>query len=300
MAELVAHRAEPVRGSGSLMNSPVIATAAGEPSLEHGLRNGNLEVRLAATAAEIDAAQALRYQVFYEEMSAKPSAEVARTGRDRDRFDNFCDHLLVIDHSLGVPGGTVIGTYRLMRRPAARHAGGFYTATDFDIRPLLSVDGEVMELGRACVAVAFRNRPTMQLLWRGIATYVVQHGVKLMFGCASLPGMDPQAHARTLSYLHHYHLAPEALRARALPERYVSADLLPPREIDAAAAVADLDARGTLAALPPLIKGYLRLGGMIGDGAVIDPEFRTTDVCIIVATDMMAEKYFNHYLREQG
>jgi putative hemolysin len=194
----------------------------------------------------------------------------------------------------------VIGTYRLLRRSAAEKNGGFYTATEFDIGPLLASPGEIMELGRACVDAAHRNRPTMQLLWRGIASYVVHYDIRVMFGCASLPGTDPMALARPLSYLHYNHLAPEHLRARALPDRYVRTDLLPSREVDAEAAVAELDARATLSALPPLIKGYLRLGGMIGDGAVIDPAFRTTDVCIIVVTDQLAEKYFNHYLRDDG
>ncbi|HWK44955.1 MAG TPA: GNAT family N-acyltransferase [Stellaceae bacterium] len=297
MAELAARRAS---GLGADPFPPSFDLPPVFPTLEQGVRQGALEIRLAATAAEIDAAQRLRFRVFYEEMNAKPSAEVARTRVDRDRFDDFCDHLLVIDHSQGVPGGTVVGTYRLMRRDGARRAGGFYTAGEFDIRPLEAVEGDILELGRACVDGTFRNRPTMQLLWRGIAMYVMQHRVKLMFGCASLPGTDPRALARPLSYLHHYHLAPEPIRARALPERYISADMLAPRDIDAEAAVAELDARATLAALPPLIKGYLRLGGMIGDGAVIDPEFQTIDVCIIVVTDLMAEKYFNHYLREQA
>jgi len=270
---------------------------AGGFSLYDGIRSGDLEVRIARSDKDIEAAQRLRYRVFYEEMTAKPTAEMRAESRDFDRFDRYCDHLLVVDHSHGEPGGRIVGTYRLLRRSAAEPNGGFYTATEFDITRLLAVKGEILEVGRACVAPSNRNRPTMQLLWRGIATYVVFHGVKIMFGCGSLPGTDPQALAKTLSYLHYNHLAPEEVRARALPHRYVRTDLLPQREVNVEAAVAELDARATLSALPPLIKGYLRLGGYIGDGAVIDPEFDTTDVCIIVVTDRMAEKYFNHYIR---
>lgn len=270
----------------------------GLPSIFEGLRSGPLEVRLARDRDEIAAAQQLRYTVFYDEMGAEPTPQMLAEHRDFDRFDAFCDHLLVLHHGEAEGGQPrVIGTYRLLRRSVAERFDGFYTATEFDISPLLSVQGEVLELGRACVDVDFRSRPTMQLLWRGIATYVSQYGVKLMFGCASLPGTDPTLLARTLSYLHYNHLAPEAIRARALPERYVATNILPASQVDATAAVADLDARATLSALPPLIKGYLRLGGMIGDGAVIDPVFKTTDVCIIVVTDQLAEKYFNHYLR---
>ena len=270
----------------------------GLPSIFEGLRNGPLEVRLARDRNEVEAAQRLRYGVFYEEMGAEPTPQMRAELRDFDRYDAFCDHLLVLHHGDAETDETrVIGTYRLLRRSVAERFDGFYTATEFNITPLLSVQGEVLELGRACVDAEFRSRPTMQLLWRGIATYVNQYSVKLMFGCASLPGTDPTALARTLSYLHYNHLAPEAIRARALPERYIATDILPANQVDATAAVADLDARATMSALPPLIKGYLRLGGMIGDGAVIDPVFKTTDVCIIVVTDLLAEKYFNHYIR---
>jgi putative hemolysin len=268
------------------------------PSLFAGIRHGHMEVRLARSESEVRAAQELRYKVFYGEMGARPAAEMVACGRDFDRFDGYCDHLLVIDHAAAENGGRVVGTYRLLRKSVAERHAGFYTATEFDVSKLTAVSGEIMELGRACVDASHRNRPTtMQLLWRGIATYTVHHDVKIMFGCASLPGTDPHAIARPLSYLYYNHLAPEHLRARALPDRYVRIDLLPPREIDAEAAVAELDARTTLSALPPLIKGYLRLGGLIGDGAVIDLEFQTTDVCIIVVTDRLTTKYFNHYIR---
>jgi putative hemolysin len=259
-------------------------------------RKGQLEVRLAVTAEEIDAAQALRYRVFFEEMGATPSAEARLSRRDRDRFDGYCDHLLVIDHARGEGTAAVVGTYRLLRRSIANRHGGFYTATEFDIAPLLAVEGELLELGRSCVEAAYRTRPTMQLLWRGIGEYCLRHSVKLMFGCASLPGTDIAALAPALSYLHHYHLAPLSLRARALPERYVAMDLLKPELIDPASVAAELATRDTVSALPPLIKGYLRVGALIGEGAVIDREFNTTDVCIIVVTDRITDKYFNHYI----
>ena len=259
--------------------------------------SGTLEVRLAVTPEEIDAAQALRYRVFYEEMAARASVDAAASRRDRDRFDPWCDHLLVIDRKRGEGAAGVVGTYRLMRREAAAQAGGFYTETEFDIAPLLAVPGPVLELGRSCVDAAYRTRPTMQLLWQGIALYVIRHDVRVMFGCASLPGTDPDELAPSLSYLHHYHLAPPNLRARALPDRYVDMNRLAPQDIDTATAVAQIDTRAALAALPPLIKGYLRLGGLVGEGAVVDREFNTTDVCIIVVTDRVTDKYFNHYRR---
>jgi L-ornithine Nalpha-acyltransferase len=264
------------------------------------IRSGPLEVRLAISPAEVEASQRLRYRVFVDELGARPGAEALRTGLDADKFDSYCDHLLVLDHAKGEGVASIVGTYRLLRRSVARLHDGFYTATEFDISRLESVPGEILELGRSCVDAEHRNRPTMQLLWKGIAAYVFRHDVKLMFGCASLPGTDPQAHAAALSYLHHNHLAPERVRARALPELYVAMDILPAAKAEHGAAASAFDARATIAALPPLIKGYLRLGGFVGEGAVIDREFNTIDVCILVVTDEVTDKYFNHYTRTAG
>ena len=146
-----------------------------------------------------------------------------------------------------------------------------------------------MELGRSCVDAAYRNRAAMQLLWRGIAAYVFHYQIDLMFGCASLPGTDPDAVAVELTYLYQNHLAPPALRPRALPHRFVEMQRLPPESIDP---------RPALAQLPPLIKGYLRLGGFVGDGAVIDRQFNTTDVAVVVKTDLVTDKYYRHYERQ--
>src|SRR5580704_7763930 len=210
------------------------------------IRSGLLAVRLAETASEVAASQALRYRVFYEEMGAEPTPEMARARRDFDRFDEVADHLLVIDHARGSGPQSVIGTYRLIRRSAAARVGRFYSAEEYDISTMVAYPGEILELGRSCVDASARNRPTMQLLWRGIAAYVFYHQIDLMFGCASLPGIDPEALAVPLSYLYYHHLAPPALRPRALPERFVEM-----RRLDPAA----LDPMRTLAALPPLIKG---------------------------------------------
>lgn len=254
-----------------------------------GLRSGNLEVRLARSAAEIDAAQALRYRVFYEEMDAHASPDVAARRRDFDRFDEHCDHLLVIDHDLGPGAEGVVGTYRLLRREAAAGIGRFYTQDEYNIRRLMQGHQEIMELGRSCVAPEYRRHQTMQLLWRGIAQYVQHYDVSLMFGCASFPGIDPDSHAMPLSYLYYNHLAPVGIRPKAVRERYVDMRRLP---------AGDVDQKAALTALPPLIKGYLRLGGFVGDGAVIDEQFNTTDVCIVVKTDWVTGKYVRRYNRD--
>lgn len=253
------------------------------------VRLGNLEVRLAENADEKDAAQALRYRVFYSEMKASPNPQMLERHRDFDVYDDVCDHLLVLDHSRHTLSEKVVGTYRLIRSPAARSIGRFYSADEYDLEPLFSHGEGLLELGRSCVDSDFRNRPTMQLLWSGIAAYVFAFDITLMFGCASLPGVDPEALALPLSYLHQAHLAPPDLCPKALPQRYTAMNRLSPAEVSP---------RAALAALPPLIKGYLRLGGFVGDGAVIDHQFNTTDVCIVVKTDQVTDKYFRHYERK--
>ncbi len=253
------------------------------------LRAGNLGVRTATTDAEIDAVQSLRYRVFYQEMGATADAEAARAARDRDAYDNVADHLLVVDHAIGPGPEGVVGTYRLIRRDAARRLGRFYSEDEYDISRIERFEGEILELGRSCVHVDYRSRQVMQLLWGGIAAYVFHYRIDLMFGCASLPGTDPDVLASELTYLYYNHLAPPSLRPRALPHRYIEMRRLDPDEIDR---------RRALTLLPPLIKGYLRLGGFVGDGAVIDPQFNTTDVAVVVKTDQVTDKYYRHYERQ--
>lgn len=246
----------------------------------------NFEVRLAESPLEVDAAQALRYRVFYDELGAAPTPEMRRTERDFDDFDGICDHLLVIDRakSNGVP--CIVGTYRLMRKSVAEKAGGFYSAQEYDLSALINYPGEIMELGRSCVHADYRKGAVMQLLWRGVSEYSREHTVGIMFGCASFHGTEPDALRKPLSYLYHHHLAPDELRTRALDGLYVDMSRLSAEDLDDAEAVSEL---------PPLLKGYMRIGGYVGDGAVIDRQFNTTDVCIIVETKQLTEKYQRHY-----
>ena len=253
------------------------------------LRGGNLGVRLATGPAELDAVQALRYRIFYQELKARADSETETSQRDRDIYDTVADHLLVVDHSLGEGAASVVGTYRLIQREAAQQIGHFYSSDEYDITCIEALPGRILELGRSCVDTDYRNRSVMQLLWRGIAAYVFQHKIELMFGCASLPGNDPDILASELTYLYYNHLAPVGIRPRAVPHRYIEMRRLDRDEIDT---------RAALSKLPPLIKGYLRLGGFIGDGAVIDPQFNTTDVAVVVQTDLMTDKYYKHYERQ--
>jgi len=246
------------------------------------LTAGALELRLIADAAELEAAQRLRYDVFYRERGATPTPEMEAAGRDLDQFDAGCDHLIVLDHQANPDAPLVVGTYRLLRRDAAAKLGRFYTQDEFSIRRLLKGGNQVLELGRSCVAAEYRKQMTMNLLWRGIGLYAHKHNINLMFGCASFHGTDPEAIGVELSYLRHYHLAPLRIRPKARRKRYTSMNWLPPGSYDPKAA---------RAALPPLIKGYLRMGGLIGDGAVIDEQFNTIDVCVVVRPDRLTRAF---------
>ncbi len=262
------------------------------------LVSGTLEVRLALTAKEVDAAQALRYRVFYEEMGARPTPSMSARLRDFDQLDDYCDHLLVLDHARK-GSSPIIGTYRLIRRTAAEKYGRFYSSGEYDVSPLIQYPGEILELGRSCIDAEYRTGPVMQILWRGLTAYVFRYDISIMFGCASLPGTDPQALALPLSYLYYHHLAPPGMCPKALPERYVDMRLLPREAFDPNAVFNSMkmDPRSGGNSLPPLIKGYIRVGGFVGDGAVIDTQFNTTDVCIIVKTDLITSRYRKHYQR---
>ncbi len=254
--------------------------------------SGSLEVRLAETDHEVQQAQRLRYAVFYEEMSAVPSAEMRAAGRDFDKFDDVCDHLLVVDRETHGEDGQplVVATYRLTREKDAARAGGFYTASEYDIAPMLkgvAPGTKFLELGRSCVLKSYRSRPgSMQLLWKGLMAYVARFDIDLMFGCASLPGTDIEALALPLSYLHHFHAMPEHLRVTARPELFV--------DMDRMAADATPQREG-LRSLPPLLKGYVRAGCCIGDGAVIDRQFGTTDVFIYFPLSGIDARYKSRF-----
>lgn len=249
----------------------------------------DVEVRIARDFTEVEAAQRLRYKVFYEEYQAKPNEEMARVRRDMDSFDEVADHLVVIDRSIADPIDRIVGTYRLLRNDVAARHGRFYTSDEYDIAPLIASGSTLLELGRSCVLAEYRTRPVLQLLWDGIIGYMLEHEIGMMFGCASLHGTDIDALSQRLSYLHHYHLAPEGVRPRALADRYVPMDTHP-RE--------SLDSRALFKELPPLIKGYLRVGCTIGEGAVIDHQFNTTDVCIVLPMSEFAPRYRKHYARK--
>lgn len=252
--------------------------------------SGNLTVRLARGAEEITAAQRLRYEVFYEEMAAKPDDMAAQSRLDRDPYDDVCDHLLVLD--LDRSEGQVVGTYRLLRGEVAARHRGFYSTDEYDLEPILAQSEQhglkLLELGRSCVHADYRTNFVIQLLWRGITQYILHHDIGVLFGCASLHGVEPEKLAVPLSFLHQTCLAPAPWRARAVDDRFAKMDILD----------RPVDMKEALAELPPLIKGYLRLGAYIGDGAVVDHQFNTTDVLIILLTENIPERYTQRFERD--
>ncbi|PZM12166.1 GNAT family N-acetyltransferase [Rhizobium tubonense] len=257
-------------------------------------RIGNLETRLARTEREIDAAQAVRYRVFVEEMKAQLPPDAMRRQRDVDSYDAICDHLLVLDRSIeGDTEEQIVGTYRLLRQEVAMANGGFYSASEFATDALLArhPDKRFMELGRSCVLPAYRTKRTVELLWQGNWAYALKHGMGAMFGCASFSGVLPEQHALALSFLYHNVRAKDEWAVEALPSLARTMDLMPTEAINA---------RKALMTLPPLIKGYLRLGAMVSGSAVVDHAFNTTDVLIVLPIASISDRYVNYYGADAG
>ncbi|MDE2577625.1 MAG: GNAT family N-acetyltransferase [Hyphomicrobiales bacterium] len=253
---------------------------------------GSLELRIAETKKEIRKAQRVRYKVFFEEGGATPDRTAALIRRDVCRFDKFCDHLLVIDHDardrFGRKKKKVVGVYRLLRREVAECNGGFYSAQEYDIAPLLArhAGARFVELGRSCVLKPWRSKRVLELLWRGIGAYIEHYRVDALFGCASFPGVDPARHARALDFLSRNAGASDEWRVRALENRHVAMQSPAPEPVDARRALADL---------PPLVKGYLRCGARFGDGAVIDRQFGTTDVFVVMPVKDIDPRTLGHF-----
>lgn len=246
----------------------------------------DFRVKLARSEDELRAAQALRYRVFVEELGGDGPLVDHDARLERDRFDPFFDHLLLMDVRRG---DAVVGVYRLLRSDQAEAAGQFYSEDEYDLTPLKSSGRRLMELGRSCLDAEYRGGAAMFHLWNGLARYVAEHEIEILFGVASFHGTDPAPLAQPLSLLHHRHLAPEQLRVCAKEPHYQSLDLIP---------ADDLDRREAMLQVPALIKAYLRLGGYVGDGAFVDHAFNTTDVCLILDTAAMNEKQRNIYTGE--
>jgi len=251
---------------------------------------GTLEVRLATTKKEIRRAQELRYRMFFEEGGAVPDPTARSMRRDVCRFDRVCDHLIVVDNCVAKLDGSpsVVGAYRLLRQEVAEANFGFYSAREFQVGRLIARHPEkrFLELGRSCVASDYRGKRALELLWRGIWAYAKWHRIDAMFGCASFPGAEPDAHARTMRFLRGENEIDANWRVEAVSGRAASciaAEEPPPAPRDA------------LRAMPPLIKAYWRLGAKFSPEAVVDPAFRTTDVFVVLPVEAIKSRYLAHF-----
>lgn len=275
------------------LRTPIDAQHSTHQPLERSLlgRLGFLSVRLAQNTTEIEVAQKLRHQVFFQ---SKGDQSGLTELLDADQFDPHCDHLLVIDEARRGPiDQRIVGTYRLLREERAKAAGGYYSEQAFDVRALVSRHParRFLELGRSCVLPEYRSKRTVELLWQGIWAYCQKHSIDVMFGCASFSGTIPASHALALSFLHHRLRAKDDWQVHAISDTRVPTDLMP---------VEAVGLREALSAMPPLIKGYVRLGAKFGDGAVIDHEFGTTDVLVLLRTEDISARYLNHFGPESG
>ncbi|MFN4156498.1 MAG: GNAT family N-acetyltransferase [Paracoccaceae bacterium] len=248
------------------------------------------EARLATGQADICSALRLRYRVFVEELGADgPGVDhVARI--EQDEFDAAFDHLVLVDRTVDPgQGDHVVGVYRLLPCDRMRLIGRFYSEGEFDLTSLKTSGRRLLELGRSCIHADHRGGTGMFHLWNALARYVLDREIEILFGAASFPGTDLQALAGPLSLLHHAHLAPPALRVRALGEGTRQMHLLP---------AAEVNRREALAVTPALIKAYLRLGGFVGEGVFVDHAFNTTDVCLVMDTNNMSAKHKDFYVRK--
>lgn len=262
----------------------------GVPSFEH-ITSENLSLKIAENDDEIEQAQRLRYKVFYEEMGAHPDEKMGADGREIEFYDAYCDHLLVVDSKLP-KGEQIIGTYRVLRQETVQeHNIKFYTENEFDLSKLRASGGKIMEVSRSCVLPSHRSKMAINLLWKGIAAYVFAHKVDYLIGTPSLNGTDINEHFQTLAYLRNFHLADESIRPRVIEEFY---NPLPEIDKDS------MDVKRAFMALPPLLKGYMRIGGVIGDGVFIDHQFNCIDVAIVVPIANVTDRYFNHYKRNDA
>ena len=260
------------------------------------LTAGNLSVILTRSPEWVKKAQELRHQAFFECASKHADNNNippvnGSTDIDEDEFDALCDHLLVINHE-NEDSPVVVGVYRLRLYDTSSKQDNtpLYTQTEFDISSLMNRNQHLLELGRSCVHPSYRTGAVIQLLWRGIGAYVAHHNVHYLFGCASFSGTNALEHQLPISYLYHYHRAPEEICPQPLPEMCAPMDILP---------VEAIDEKEAFSLLPPLIKGYIRVGGKIGDGIITDWQCSTTDICVVVDVSMITPRYYNHFVQPQ-
>jgi len=239
-----------------------------------------LEVGLARSDRDVEAALRLRYRVFGVEQGAR--LQGAEHGLDRDVFDEHCDHLIARD----LRSGEVVGTYRMLPPGRARRMGRFYAEGEFDLAAFAPLRARTLEVGRSCVHPDYRTGATIARLWSGLARYVLDSGADYLMGCASIPMNDGGVQARRVyDELCSTSLAPDCWRARPL------------YPLPATAAAACAEETRVRVALPPLLKGYQRLGAWVCGEPAWDPAFGCADLLLLLPVSRIAARYAHHFLK---
>ena len=249
----------------------------------------NFVIKIAEKKSELKKAQSLRYSVFYKEKKAIPTILKKILRLDYDKIDKYADHLIVLDKNRRGIKNKIVGTYRLLRGDITALCGGFYTSSEFDLSKILKSykNNQILELGRSCVHKDYRNGNIMNLLWKAIAEYIKLYDIKILLGCASFHGTDVMKYTNELSYLRNNFSLPDELSVKSLDSKSYSTNI----KINS-----DTGDIRTFVKLPPLIKGYIRIGGKVSHDFFIDHNFNTIDLCVIVRTDNIDEKYKKKYL----
>jgi len=256
------------------------------------LSESDFELKIASSREDILSSQRLRFKVFVEELGAQSNTDNHELRIETDEFDKWFEHLILIDRSINpTTMDHVVGVYRLLRGDIALDNCGFYSDAEFDLNPLINSGRNLLELGRSCVHPDYRSGTAMYHLWNRLAQYVIDNNIEILFGVASFHGTDPMDYAHQLAYLHQHHLAPKDLRISVRNDQGTRLDLIPAEQIDQKRALMDM---------PSLIRGYLRLGGFVGNGAFLDYSFNTIDVCIVIDTKRMTTNRREFFIARPG
>lgn len=248
--------------------------------------NRKLEVRLAENREEVEQTLALRYEVFNTELG-EGLPESAETQKDRDKYDDHCDHLIVVDRARN---DLIVGTYRILRTSVARQGIGFYSDNEFDLSYIYNLDDEVAELGRACVHLDYRDGSVLPLLWAGLAWYVQKFNCRYMMGCGSIHSTDPALASRIYAYFREKKWLSEEFQVQPTADYRMEG-------FDPNATLTDSTAVG--AEVPALIKGYVRAGAKIGSTPALDKVFKTTDFFILFDSQKVEERYGKRYRKNE-
>jgi putative hemolysin len=263
-----------------------LSAATGLQQAKTGDTSTRWHVAIANTAADVHAAQRLRYQVFAEELGADLSSsdsagEDLDARRDCDEYDDACQHLIAIDRDADM----VVGCYRILTPEAAARRAGYYSETEFDLSPLAELRTGLAEVGRACIHPDYRGGSVILMLWSALARYMQEQQIPYVMGCASVPledgGMSASAICQRLDAKPNMPPAYRVTPRRPYPWRQVVAGVANPAGKE-----------------PPLLKGYRRLGAWVHADAAWDPQFNTADLFVLLPMRQLNDSYARHFFGE--